>query len=97
MLDFAVPEYLDSHDELLVVEMTLVSRPCVLDFAAAGICRPLVDYPDEILQQSRLEQQELFGERWPQVQNLLSAFRRHDLYLSDIKPGNILFADDDPD
>lgn len=37
-----------------------------------------------------------FGEeRWPIVQNIMAHFARMRIYLADVKPGNITFAESD--
>lgn len=94
---FAVPGYVDSHDELLIVEMSYVSRPCVLDFASAGLLRPLVEYPEEVLEETLQHQQEMFEDRWPEVRRVVYAFEQLDVYLTDVNPGNVLFAIEDSD
>jgi hypothetical protein len=72
--------------------MEVVTRPFVLDFAGAYLdTRP--DYTEEVLADWRAEKQEQFGERWPEVQSILWSLERYGIYLSDVTPGNVAFAD----
>lgn len=91
---FAVPRMIDVHDELLVIEMTVVMPPFVLDFAGAYLDQrpPYADDPEKMAEweQEKIEQ---FGEeKWEKVCEVMSSFRGLGIYLSDLKPGNIEFA-----
>lgn len=90
---FAVPQLIQHDDRLWIVEMGIVSPPFVLDFAGAYLDkRP--DYPDDIMEEWQADKLEQFGEeRWPIVQNIMAHFARMGIYLADVKPGNITFAD----
>lgn len=94
---FWVPRLIDHHDELFVIEMETVHPPYVLDFASAYLDHPpsYMEDPDDADVRERWEQekQEQFEDRWPEVRSLLSAFRRHGIFLGDVKPGNITFKD----
>ena len=63
----------------------------MVDFAAAGLDRPLSQFTAEILAQIAAEREENFGEDWPRVQQLLSEFRKIGVHLSDIRPANVRF------
>ncbi|MBS0264098.1 MAG: hypothetical protein JSS02_19335 [Planctomycetes bacterium] len=88
---FTVPKPLRRHDELMIVEMELVVKPFVLDFASAGVDGPLFEYSAETLAEDEQRRKELFEDRWPTVKNIIAEFRMHGIYLSDVKPGNIMF------
>jgi len=92
---FWVPKLVSHHDELLIVEIQIVSPPFVLDFASAYLDQP-PPYADdeERMAEWEAEKQEQFEHRWPEVLSLMSEFRAFGIYLSDVKPGNITFADD---
>ncbi|HLJ10589.1 MAG TPA: hypothetical protein VKU82_05340 [Planctomycetaceae bacterium] len=90
---FTVPKPLRRHDGLLVIEMELVVRPFVVDFASAGVDRPLFDHSPEILAEDESRRRDLFEDRWPKVRQIIAEFRRHGIFLADVKPGNIMFAD----
>jgi hypothetical protein len=80
-------------DELTVIEMGLVAPPCVLDFANAGVDRPLHEFPAEILEEQERENEEVFEERWPIVQRVRSALRGHGIYIADLNPNNVMFPE----
>lgn len=86
-----VPRLLRYDDELWVIEMGIVIRPFVLDFADAYLDRP-PDFPDEVLAEWRAEKQGQFGDRWPEVELILLSLQRYGVYLIDVSPGNIAFS-----
>ena len=65
-----VPQLIANDDELWVVEMTIVTRPFVLDFAGAYLDYP-PDFSEEVMAYWKAEKQEQFGTRWPDVQAIL--------------------------
>jgi hypothetical protein len=87
-----VPQLLDYDDELWVIEMTIVSRPFVLDFAGAYLDKP-PDYSEEVWADWRVEKEEQFGSRWPEVQAIIRALEVYGVYMADVNPGNMSFAD----
>ena len=87
-----VPALIDYHDRLLVIEMTVVSRPFVLDFAGAYLDEG-PDFSDEVLADWRAEKQEQFGARWPDVEAILSTLEGHGILMLDVNPGNVSFDD----
>lgn len=89
-----VPRMIDSDEELLVVEMTIVSRPYVLDFAGAYLDDP-PEFPAEVMAERREHWAEIFEERWPQVRRILAAFQRVGVHLLDPSPSNIAFVEPD--
>lgn len=94
VMGFQVPQLLNIDDALWVIEMTVVNPPFVLDFAGVYLDkRP--DYPEEVLEEWRAEKSEQFGDRWPTVRLLMSSFAGLGIYLADVKPGNIEFAEPD--
>jgi hypothetical protein len=88
----AVPKMLCFDDALWIIEMSIVTRPFVLDFAGAYLDKP-PDYPDDVLADWRAEKQEQFGPRWPEVQAILRALEGHGIFMADVNPGNISFGD----
>src|SRR6266566_3614580 len=64
VLGFNVPQLLRYDDELRVIEMTIVKRPFVLDFAGAYLdARP--EFPEGVLTDWEADKREQFEERWP--------------------------------
>jgi hypothetical protein len=90
---FNVPELIDSDDGLLVLEMTIVRRPFVLDFASAYLDR-WPEFPEDVWATWKEEKKEQFEARWPAIQEVLAAFERLGIYLLDVSPGNIGFLDE---
>ena len=87
-----VPERLGYDDSLFVIEMTVVVRAFVLDFGGAFL-DDAPEFPDEVLADWRSEKMEQFGPRWPEVQSILAGLQSYGIYLLDVNPGNISFAE----
>jgi hypothetical protein len=86
-----VPQLLRYDDVRWVIEMTVVKRPFVLDFAGAYLDQP-PDFSAEVLADWEAEKQEHFGPRWPEVQAILRALEGYGIFLLDVNPGNISFG-----
>src|SRR5258707_724735 len=92
VLGFNVPQLLGSDDDLRVLEMTIVERPFVLDFAGAYLdTRP--EFSADVWADWEAEKQEQFDTRWPEIRRVLDAFEEFGIYLLDVSPGNIAFRD----
>ena len=87
-----VPALIDFDDELWVIEMTVVGRPFVLDFAGANLDQE-PDFSDEVLADWRAEKQEEFGPHWPEVQAILRTLEGYGIFQLDVNPGNVSFDD----
>ncbi len=87
-----VPQLLGFDDVLWVIEMTIVSRPFVLDFAGAYLDEP-PDFSEEVMAEWRAEKEEQFGSRWPEVQSILWALEHYGVFMADVNPGNVSFAE----
>ncbi|QDT70269.1 hypothetical protein MalM25_32150 [Planctomycetes bacterium MalM25] len=88
-----IPHLLNFDDELLVIEMTIVRPPFLLDFGKAYVDRPPPYWDDsQLVANARAEWAELFGERWPDVAALLGALQETGVYYVDPRPGNIHFG-----
>ena len=85
-----VPQLLGYDDELWVLEMTIVSRPFVLDFAGAYLDFP-PDYSDEVMAEWEADKKEQFGSRWPEVQAILRELESYGVIMSDVNAGNVSF------
>lgn len=88
---FNLPQFLGADDELLVIEMTIVERPFVLDFAGAYLERP--EFSDDIWADWLQQKKEQFETRWPVVENVLSGLRSFGIHLIDVTPSNIAFRE----
>ena len=87
-----VPQLLAFDDELWVIEMTVVARPFVLDFAGAFLDEPS-EFSEEVRVDWRAEKQEQFGPRWAEVQAILRFLEGYGVFLVDVNPGNVAFGD----
>ncbi|MEX1027991.1 MAG: hypothetical protein WD049_08300 [Candidatus Paceibacterota bacterium] len=83
-----VPGLLRYDDGLWMIEMEVVTRPFVLDFAGAYLDKP-PDHSDDVLAEWRSEKEEQFGDRWPVVELILASLERYGIYMADVSPGNI--------
>ena len=92
VLGFSVPQLVGCDDGLRVLEMTVVKRPFVLDFAGAYLdTRP--EFPVEVWDDWEANKREQFEDRWPTVQKILDAFEVMGIYLLDVSPANIGFLE----
>jgi hypothetical protein len=89
---FHVPQLLRFDDGWLIVDMTIVQRPFVLDFAGAYLDRA-PDFSEEVMADWRADKLEQFGERWPEVEAILRVLETYGVYMEDVHPNNISFAD----
>src|SRR5439155_17463747 len=87
-----VPQILRFDDQLWAIEMTIVTRPFVLDFAGAYLDRA-PDFPEEVWDDWRADKAEQFSDHWPEVQAILRELESYGIYMEDVSPGNISFRD----
>lgn len=87
-----LPELIAYDDELLVIEMTVVARPFILDFGGAFLDQP-PGFSEEILADWQAEKQEQFGRRWPEVQTILGILEGYGIFVVDVNPNNISWPD----
>jgi hypothetical protein len=93
ILGFNVPQLLMIEKEFRAIEMTIVRKPFLLDFADAYLDQG-PDFSEDVLDQWEREKAEIFGEKWPEVMQVLNVLRGFGIYLRDINPGNIGFAEE---
>jgi hypothetical protein len=93
ILGFAVPQLIGANSELLALEMTVVERPYLLDFAGAYLDNDAPWFEDEKWEIWEADTSEKFGSRWPKVQAVLGALEDYGIHLLDVNPGNLAFAD----
>ena len=85
---FDIPILLDFDDELYALEMTNVSPPYILDFAAATLGAPPAGF-DPDAEDWQAEQGRKFGRDWPDVNRLLDALRQYGVHYTDVHTQNI--------
>jgi hypothetical protein len=89
---FHVPQLIAWDDGLLAIEMTVVERPFLLDFAATCLDEA-PDFTEEVMQEWHDEKREQFGEHWDEVRLVLAVLRGHyGIHLLDVNPRNITFS-----
>lgn len=84
---FNVPELLGYSDQLMVVEMTIVTAPYLLDFGKAYFQRP--DFSPEVWGDAKEKAKSEFGSDWQQVQDALYELQLMGIYYVDENPRNI--------
>jgi hypothetical protein len=87
-----VPQMLHFDDQRWIIAMTVVKRPFVLDFAGAYLDRA-PDFSEEVMADWHAEKKEQFGARWGEAQAILRALETYGVFMIDVNPGNIAFAD----
>ncbi len=91
LVGFRLPELLDYDDPLLVIEISLVFPPCVIDFGKAYVDSP-PDYSPEALAEAEEAERELFtDEEWKQVRLVRAALLNYGIHYFDARPSNIMF------
>lgn len=89
-----VPTLISSDGGLRAIEMTIVERPFVLDFAGAKRPDEVPDFGAEIMEEHFEHLRDLFGDRWADALHMAEMFRQATGFvLLDVHPGNIAFAD----
>jgi len=89
--EFYIPALWAFDDELFVVEMDFMHRaPYVIDFGKVRLFRD-PEFSEETRDELEKSGQELFGDNWPRVLQLLADLASYQIYYLDPKPGNIVF------
>jgi len=88
---FEVPHLLNADDELLALEMTVVTAPYVLDFAGAWLDFP-PEFSDEVWQDWNQKNEEQFAGDWPAAQAILGELEDFGIHMLDPSPSNIRFC-----
>jgi hypothetical protein len=96
VLDFRVPRLLGYDDDLWAIEIAIVHPPFVIDFAGASLDRR-PDYSEEVWADWRHDKADQFGHNWPRAQAVVAALEYYGIFMSDVSPNNVRFAEDRPD
>jgi hypothetical protein len=97
ILGFNVPQLVRVDEDRMVIEMTLVDRPFVLDFGSAFLDGSAPEFPEEIMSEWLEQTRRKFGSRWSRVVSIIRALERMGITLTDIHQGNIAFELGDRD
>lgn len=65
----------------MIVEMTIVNPPCILDFAKCKIDRP-PDFSEEVLRDCEEKGRFEFGRNWRHVKAILQTLENYQILLS---------------
>ena len=85
---FNIPALLHWDAAALALELTIVDRPFVVDFAQTWLEGP-PDFPVEVWQERRETWAEMYGDDWPRVRRVLAALEERGVWYLDVHPGNI--------
>lgn len=91
ILEFNVPRLVRFADDLQIIEMGIVSKPYVLDFAGACLDAP-PQFTEEQWAEWEQDRKEKFEKRWQKVLDVLDALQEFGIYMTDASPGNIGFS-----
>lgn len=86
---FEIPQLVDADQRLLVIEMTIVEPPYILDFGKVYFEGRLPDFSEEVMADYDEEREDWFEGDWEIVQAALWSLERFGIFYSDARPGNI--------
>ena len=93
---FDVPFLEDCDEGLLILEMSIVQPPYLLDFGKVYLDHPPTHLYDEQMMANAVEEWlERFGDRWNKVQHAMRILENYGIYYYDPRPGNVCFGDED--
>jgi hypothetical protein len=90
ILNLTVPRLVDWDEHMLVVEMEIVTPPCLIDFGKAYVDRA-PDHSAETWQEYHEEQREIWGERYDDVEAVIWKLKQYGIFYRDSNPGNFRF------
>jgi len=85
---FSIPQLVDWDDELMIVEMSIVSAPYILDFGKADL-DVRTEYPAEVRHEEEEKLRNDFGSDSEQVRSAIFRLERYGIYYEDANPRNI--------
>ncbi len=87
----AVPQLWLYSYRLLIIEISIVRPPYLLDFAKATVGER-ESFSDDVWNEWLIQREELFGDRWPDAEGVMNTMAmKYNIYLNDINPGNLRF------
>jgi hypothetical protein len=93
---FDVPFLEDFDTRLMVLEISIVRPPYLLDFGKVYLDHPPTHlYDEQIMANAREEWYERFGKRWCKVEHAMRLLEHYGIYYYDPRPGNVCFGDED--
>jgi hypothetical protein len=92
---FAVPQLVDYDSQRLVIEMTTVQPPYLLDFGKCYLdSKP--DFSPEVWNDLYGRIKEIYEDRYDEVMSAVRALQKFGIYYYDVKPKNVLPDDWNP-
>lgn len=85
---FNVPVLIHADESWRAIEMSIVDRPFILDFAQAYLDRP-PEFPEEVWQECLETWESRYEDDWPQVKLALRELRLLGIHYLDVHRGNI--------
>ena len=92
---FTVPWMREFSDSLMVIEMSIVEPPCVLDFGKAYL-HENPPYDDEQMAEWLETQKRVWKSHWPTIRKILSQLQSLGIFQPDPSPRNIIANWDPP-
>jgi hypothetical protein len=89
-----VPFLFGEDHDLRALEISIVDRPFILDFAGAKQPHEVPDFEEHVIEEYNERLQDMFGDKWTDALHVSEMFRQATGFvLMDIHPGNIAFAE----
>ncbi|MEM1010645.1 MAG: hypothetical protein AAGI46_00325 [Planctomycetota bacterium] len=89
--DLAIPKLLQHDDEFLILELTIVAPPFLLDFASAYLDEP-PDWPEDVVEHWHEQLRERFEDRYGDVVGILAELEEQaGVHLFDVHADNLKF------
>ena len=85
---FNVRVLVHADDQWRTIEMSIVDRPFIVDFAQAYLDEP-PDFPPEVWAERRETWERSYGGRWPEVRRALAALESMGIYYLDVHRNNV--------
>jgi hypothetical protein len=91
---FEVPRLEDFDVAELILEISIVQPPYLLDFGKVYLDQPPTHlYDEQMMANAEAEWNERFGNRWNKVRHAMRILENYGIY--DPRPGNVCFGDED--
>lgn len=95
---FFVPVLEGFDDSLMVIEISIVEPPYLLDFGKVYIDDPPPYYNDaQLMANAHAEWRGWFGKHWIRVAGVLRLLQKYGIYYMDPRPSNICTGDENED
>ena len=85
---FNIPVLIHAEERWQAIEMSIVDRPFILDFAQAYLDAP-PEFPEEVWQECLETWENRYEDDWPVVKQALRELRLLGIYYLDVHRGNI--------